>query len=55
MTHPFPGFAVRAGISASVKSCGFLESEDGSPELICQPYRPMLVVTGQVPAEFKYL
>ena len=55
MTHPFPGFGARAGISASVKSCGFLESEDGSPDLFCQPYRPILVVTGQVPAEFKYL
>ena len=55
MTNPLPGFGARAGISASVKSCGFLGSEDGPPDLFCQPYCPIRLVTGQVPAEFKYL
>lgn len=55
MVHPVPGFVVRAGIFASVKSYGFLEAENSSPDLICRPFGPILVVTGQVPAEFKYL
>ena len=49
MTHPFPGFGARAGISASVKGYGFPKPEDGSPDLFCQPYRPILVITRQGP------
>ena len=47
MTHPFSGSGACAGVSMSIKGCGFLEPEDDSPDLFCRPYGPILVVTGQ--------
>ena len=55
MTHPFPCVGTPAGISVSVNGYDFLMPQDGSPDLFCQPYYLILIVTGQAAAEFKYL
>ena len=52
MKYPFPSFGARVGISVSVKGYGFLKPQDSPSDLFCQPYRSVLVVNRQVPAEF---
>ena len=52
MSQPFPRSGACAGTSVSIKDYGFLEPEDDPQDLFCHSYCPILVVTGQPPAEF---